>query len=104
MGKMFKLYIRAKYIEISLVDTALKDFLNGPEYLKNVDVINKNKEIRDISSGKANIFKGFFLSPFIGLYNSFVLLIKFKKVAILFKESREELTSSSYWEGVFSHE
>ena len=103
LGKNVKVYFKGWFIEMKLMTIAINDYLKGPDYFMNLDIQERNKEIRQIAKEKVNICKGIFINPFIVLWYTFKLLFKYRKVRKLYREKYEQLTSLSYWEGVFNN-
>lgn len=104
IGKKIKFYFRGRAIEMRMMDIGLKDYLKGPEYFLHLDIAKRNNEIRGLANQKRSRILAIFTEPFIIIYYSFLLMIKFKKTAKMYKKSFKSLTSTEYWEGVFNHE
>lgn len=104
LGKQVKHYFKGWFIENTLMNIGINDFLKGPYYFMTLDIQQRNQEIREIAKKKVNIFKGIFVTPFVTIGYFFKLMFKFNKARKLYKESYSQLTSLQYWEGVFNND
>ena len=102
--KYGKFYLFGRRNEMEFLKLAINDFLKGPDFFLSLDMEKKNQEIREFGKHKVNIFKHIFVSPFVAAYNLFKILFRFGKAKKVYNARVNELTSESYWEGVFNHE
>ena len=104
LRKSVKFYFCNQRIEMDLIKLAVNDFLKGPDFFLKLDIEKKNQEVRELAKKKVNFFKHFFVSPFVTVWYLLKILFRFGKAKKEYKARMNELTSESYWEGVFSHE
>ena len=82
---------------------AINDYLKGPDYFYNLDIVKRNNEIREIAKHKMNLFKGIFVTPFIAIGYAFKLLFKYNNAKRLYLKDVDKLTSEQYWLEVFNN-
>lgn len=104
LGKTVKCYFKGRFSELNLLDLAINDYLKGPDYFYNLDIVKRNNEIREIAKKKVGKFKGIFLLPFKQLHYFNKVLFRFNKAKKIYKRDVGKVTTHEYWEKVFNHD
>lgn len=104
LGKSVKCYFKGRFNELNLLDLAINDYLKGPDYFYNLDIVKRNNEIREIAKRKVGKFKGIFLLPFKQLHYFNKVLFRFSRAKKIYKRDVGKITSESYWNKVFNHD
>ena len=103
LAKNLKSYFKGQFIQMRLMNIGVDDYLKGPDYFMSLDIQQRNSEIREIAKKKINVFKGIFVNPFIVIGYIFKLMFRYNKIKQLYEKDYGQLTSLSYWEGVFKN-
>lgn len=100
--KSIKSYFKGQFVELKLMRIAVDDFLKESDYFVNLDLCEKNNEIRKIASTKFNILSSILLNPFLVIYYCFKILFRYHPTSKTFIRNKDYLTGSDYWGKMFS--
>ena len=104
LGKNIKCYFKGRFNELNLIDLAINDYLKGPDYFYDLDIVGRNNEIREMAKQKVGKFKGIFLLPFKQLHYFNKVLFRFNKAKKIYKKDVGKVTNEEYWRKVFNHD